>query len=118
MRVHRAEEAVVLKTHQLAISGKALQRLALEDAIVIAQVIENFAFEDEKAGGSTIVGAGLLHEVTDASVAAHFESAETRDGTHGRHGCNLAVAAMELDQVVNIDVADTVAVSEQEAVAI
>src|SRR5688572_9661746 len=47
--IHRLEEAAMLVGHQLADAGQALQRLTLEDRLVVGQVVEHARLEDEEA---------------------------------------------------------------------
>src|SRR5262249_15172846 len=59
----------------------------------------------------------LLVELDDAA-AVQFDLAEAARRPHGRDGAGLAVAEVELDQAADVEVADAVAVGEQEVAAL
>ena len=47
-------------SHQLPFGGQPLQRLALEDAVVAAEIIEDPAVEDEEAGADPALGSAAF----------------------------------------------------------
>ena len=48
--IHHVEETIVLISHELAFCREPLQRLSFQNAFVAAQIIEDLALKNEKAG--------------------------------------------------------------------
>ena len=99
---------------QLAVLGQPLQRLALPDRLVAVDVVEHLRLEHEEAAvDPALADLRLLGELGDA-VAVEDEPAEARRRPHGGHRRQLAVGAVERDELGDVDVGDAVAVGEHE----
>src|ERR1700675_4894760 len=114
--VHGEEESVMAIGHELTFARQAFQRLAFENALRPAEVIEPAAIEDEEAGADQAIGPGLLHEALNLALGVGFEHSEARDGRDGRNGCEASMLAMEVEEAADVDVAQAVAVGKQERV--
>src|SRR5579871_1286361 len=116
--VHRVEKSIVLVSHQLLVGGQAFERLALQNALVAAQVVEDLFFKDEKSRASAAFAARLLHKLQHAATIAGIDNAKARSGHHSRNRGDLAVAPMEGQQRLQIHVADAIAIGQQECAII
>src|SRR5579862_1346163 len=94
--VHGIEESVVAIGHELTFTRQPFQRLAFEDALRTAEIIEYAPVKDEKTGTDQARGLGLLHEALHLSARVGFEDSEARYGRHRRDRCQTAMLAVEL----------------------
>src|SRR5262245_21674700 len=117
-RVHALPEVAVLVGHELAFLRERLERLELEVRRVAGDEVERSRLEDEEAAVDPRVALqALLGELLHA-VALEREAAEARGRAHGGDGRELAVRLVERDELVEVDIADAVAVgAEERAVA-
>ena len=82
--IHGKEEAVVPVGHELAVGGQALQRLALEDAVVAAQTIVGIANRSPiSTFESNIQGAWNLLEACRRSPAVRSIVVASSDKAYG-----------------------------------
>jgi len=96
--------------HQLPFSRESLQRVAFKHALVAGKVIKYFWLEDEETTVyPAFPGLRLLGEFTHR-IAVEPESAEARGGTYCGDGRQPPMSTMELEQLLNVDVRDSVAV--------
>ena len=112
-RVHRLPEAVVAERHQLADLGQPLERLALPDRIVPVDVVEHARLEDEEAAVDPALSI-CGFSVNSATRSPSKTSPPKRAGGRTAARRELAVRAVELDQLAAADVGDAVAVGEHE----
>src|ERR1017187_5501613 len=116
--VHAVEEAVMAVGHELAFVGQPFERFALHDAVVIAEVLEELSLESEVAGAHPSIGLGLFGKSPHAALLRQIEHAEAGNWRNAGHRSDLAVAFVKVQQAADIDVAQTVAIGEQEGVAV
>src|ERR1035438_621106 len=113
--VHGEEESVVLVRDQLALAREPLHGTSLKgDGVVVLNVVEHLAVAHEVSGTDPSIELRLFEEAFHAVVAGDFENAETRRGTDGGNGHQFAVRPVELDDLVDVHVAQSVAVGQQE----
>ena len=99
---------------KLAFAGEALERFALEDAIVTGEIIANTFVEDAEAAVDIAWPAvGFFAESGDGAFA-DGELAEATGGFHGGSGGDCPVGFVKLDGGVEVAVGDAVAIGEQE----
>src|SRR3990170_3753928 len=100
--------------NKLSVAGKFLHRFSLPDGAIILYIVDRFRVQNkESAVDPPLAGLRLLIE-RGYLVAFKSNSAETFGCTHGRHGRQLAMGLMELQQGFEIDIGNTVAIGEHE----
>src|SRR6185312_8523472 len=115
--VHALPETVVLVGHELPVARQTLERLALEQRGIARDVIEHLRLENEEgAVDPCFPGERLLVEARDP-VAVELQPAKTCGGTHGGDGSDAPVAAMELQEIRQVDVGDAVTPCQHEGSA-
>ena len=109
--VHTLPEAFVNIRHQLSVLNQIVQRIVLEDAGIVSQVIEDLWLEHHVAGidGHPVVGI-LLAESLDRTVLADLQHTLVLRHLHGCQRRNLSVALMKRHQLVDLHVTYTVAI--------
>ena len=111
--VHAVPEALVPVGAQLAVGRQSLERLALEDAVVV-QIVEDGGLEAEEASVDPALDLRFLVETTHEAAVVELGDAELElwaDDCHRRQTSCLAVHARECRQ---IDVRDTVRIGDGE----
>src|SRR5690606_7035172 len=113
-RVHALPEPLVPVGHELPVLGQLLERLALELGVVAGDVVEHARLQHEEgAVDPALARLGLLVELDDL-VAVELEVTEAGGGPGGRQGGELAVRAVELDELVEVDRRHAVAPGDHE----
>src|SRR5499427_11159537 len=115
--VHALPEAGVPVRHQLPFASQPPERLALEGAVVV-QVIEDLSVEDEETAVDPIGDDRLLFELRHGALAVEFQKAEVRARVDGCERGDAPVRTMELQQRMQIDVGQPVAVCHAEGLVV
>src|SRR5665213_3576527 len=103
-----------MKSQQLPITGKRLQRCALEHRGVVADVVEHCGFEyKESAADPTLSHLGLLGEGRH-EIILDIEIAEACGRANGSNGSHAAVRAVKSEQCADIHIRYSIAVGEHE----
>src|SRR5262249_44357643 len=119
-RVHRLPEASMNIGNQLAVFGQMLHRLSLQDGGGIVAKIgpDGWAVADHvSAVDQPLGGLWFLIEL-DHAGALELHLAETARRPNSGYGDYLALLAMEIDELRNVDVRDAVAVRQQKQVVV
>src|SRR5260370_36448021 len=74
--VHGEEESVMAIGHELTFASQAFQRLAFENALRPAEVIEHAAGEDEETGADQTISLWLLHEALNLPLGVRFQHSQ------------------------------------------
>src|SRR5882724_6787319 len=114
--VHRLPEAVVPVHHQLSIRRQPLKRLSLEAEVlpIIEVAIDKLALEHEEASVDEPFGYLRLFGERSDPPGVQFEFTESARRTHARNRSELAVRAMEVNQLRDVHVTETVSVGQAE----
>ena len=100
--------------HQLTFGAEPVEGFLLEGGGVAVDVIDHLGVEDHEPAVDPVgLGFGLLAEVGDG-VAVEVQYAEPSGGVDGGDGGEPAVALVELDQFLDINVGYAVAVGQEE----
>src|SRR5882757_1988907 len=112
--IHTLPEAGVPVCHELAFAGQALEGLLFEVSIVTVDEVKDLGLKHkERSVDPAFLGLRLLRELGDL-IAVHFQVTEARRRTDGGEGIQLAVRAMERQQVIQVDVGYTITPGEHE----
>ncbi len=101
---------------QLTVGGESLHRVCFEAACVSFQVIEDRRFEDQKSAVDPALAYLRFLGEFGHDVAVEYEAAEASGRAHCGDGGYAAVRAMESEQLLQVYVAHTIAVSDHESV--
>src|ERR1043165_9467883 len=114
--VHRLPESAVAVRGELAVPGQLAERLPLPDGLVAVDIGDRARLENEEpAVDPRPVPGGLFVELLDSGPArGDGDRAEPAGRLDRGHRRPAAFAAMEGDQLGDVDVADAVAVGEAE----
>ena len=113
--VHALPEALVLVAHELTFRSQAAQRLLLENAGISRQVVEDFRLQDHVSSIDWgAVQLRLLTERMDGVVAADVQDALRLVLQNSRERCQLAMRAMEFDELADIDITYAIAIRHAE----
>src|SRR6266508_2745759 len=115
--VHALPEAGVPVRHQLPFASQPPEKLALEGAVVV-QVIEDLPVEDEETAVDPIGDDRLLLELRHGALVVKFQQAEVRARVDGGERGDAPVRTMELQQRMQIDVGQPVAVRHAERLVV
>src|ERR1019366_6005533 len=117
--IHAMPKARMNVAHQLPVLDQPFQRLGLQHTpIIIPEIVEETSPENEEAAADEpFLRLRLLAELPYPAVE-HGELTEARLGPDARNGTDLAVFQVKLPEGGNIQVRDSVPVSEQEEVGI
>src|SRR5580704_17574118 len=97
-------------SHDLPVSGEALQRLFFQHAFIAGQIVEYGGIENHETDIHPRVHLRLLAERKDLIILVGVNDTETGNRPNGRHGRNLSMPGMELQRGGNIDVGYSVAI--------
>src|SRR5450631_1490628 len=100
------------KRAQLAFFGESLERLFLPEGAVAVDVIEHLWLQYEEAAVDPAFARLILLGEVLHFVAGELEAAESCGRAHRRDGRQLPVRLMELDELLDVDIAHAVAVSQ------
>lgn len=105
----------MLVAHKLTVFRKLLERRLLEDAVVSVKIVKDFRLEDHvpRIDGRAVL-RGFFAKRADCALDADVENAFGLVEVDGGEGRELAMAAVESDELLDIDVADAVAVGHEE----
>src|SRR5690606_38898316 len=112
-RVHRAPEALVFVGHQEIIRDQTLEGLENE-FLAFANVVEDLRSEDKIAAVDPDVGAIRRTELPDPPVLVGVNEMVCKRRPDGKEAGDLPADRETLDHVVEIDIAQPVAVVRNE----
>src|SRR6185503_13242521 len=99
---------------ELAISGQGFQGINLQTAVIVLKITKNPGLADQEATvNPAFADLRFLGEIRN-HIPVEDQTAEPCRGPDCRNSCYLPVGPMELEQVVEINIADSIAVSEHE----
>mgnify|MGYP001666883442 CR=1 FL=1 len=114
-RIHALPEALMLVAHELPFRSQTAQRLLLENAVIPRQIVKDLRLEDHITSIDwRAVHLRLLAEGMDGIVAADVQDALRLILQDCRERRQLAMRLMELDELADIDITDTVAIRHAE----
>src|SRR5450759_2742105 len=112
---------MVLVSRELIGSRQMLEGLPLPDGLVAGDQIDHLWRQHEEASiDPAAIAQGLLFEPTNVRlvIARETERPEARGRLSRSHCCHSPMALVELDQLFDIDVSQTISIGEAKRVAI
>src|SRR6476659_4378559 len=104
---------------ELACRRQLLERVYLETAFIVLEVIENLRLTDhEPAVDPALSNLRFFCEVNHHAVSVKDQTTKASRRSDGRYGCNPPVRAMKFKQFVQIHVAHAVAVCDHESLVL
>ena len=113
--VHALPEALMDIGHQLPLIDQTVQGVFLEDGLITRYEVEDLGLKDHITGIDRCpVGEVLLTERLHSIIATDVEDALLLFHLHRRQGGQSAMTLVESEELVDIDIADAVAVGHEE----
>ena len=113
-RVHALPEIVVAICHQLTFTSEPLEWLLFPVSAVSVDVVEYCGFEHEESSvDPALFRLGFLREL-DNLITLHFQMTETSCRPHCRERCQLTVPPVELKQIPEIEIRNSITPGEHE----
>src|SRR6056297_4246676 len=103
--------------HEFSIASESFEGLVLPDRTVTLDIVEDFRLQNEESAvNPPFPQLGFLSKAQHLPrlIVRHVDVAVPSGGAYNRHRSNLAVGAVEREQVINVDVCNAVAPREHE----